>query len=132
MSSYLYTYSLSDEQLGQYISLDAWNVVGSAISIPIMAATFLAIGSYSSTVGPAIFVDDNVRNMVKLLPLDRILVETDGVEALEWLFKKKFDPRNLRNTLEAVIQELADIKQVSFDLMSDYLLANSERLLRKE
>ena len=70
--------------------------------------------------------------MVKLLPLDRILVETDGVEALEWLFKKKFDPRNLRNTLEAVIQEMADIKQVSFDLMSDYLLANSERLLRKE
>lgn len=92
---------------------------------------FIDLGCHF-TVGPAIFVDDNVRNMVKLLPLDRILVETDGVEALEWLFKKKFDPRNLRNTLEAVIQELADIKQVSFDLMSDYLLANSERLLRKE
>ena len=92
---------------------------------------FIDLGCHF-TVGPAIFVDDNVRNMVKLLPLDRILVETDGVEALEWLFKKKFDPRNLRNTLEAVIQELADIKQVSFDLMSDCLLANSERLLRKE
>ena len=92
---------------------------------------FIDLGCHF-TVGPAIFVDDNVRNMVKLLPLDRILVETDGVEALEWLFKKKFDPRNLRNTLEAVIQEMADIKQVSFDLMSDCLLANSERLLRKE
>ncbi|MGP1618209.1 TatD family hydrolase [Peptostreptococcus stomatis] len=84
------------------------------------------------TVGPAIFVDENVRNMVKLLPLDRILVETDGVEAIEWLFKKKFDPGNLRNILEAVINELADIKHVSFDVMSDYLLANSERLLRKD
>lgn len=92
---------------------------------------FIDLGSHF-TVGPAIFVDENVRNMVKLLPLDRILVETDGVEAIEWLFKKKFDPGNLRNILEAVINELADIKHVSFDVMSDYLLANSERLLRKD
>lgn len=92
---------------------------------------FIDLGCHF-TVGPAIFVDENVRNMVKLLPLDRILVETDGVEAIEWLFKKKFDPGNLRNILEAVINELADIKHVSFDVMSDYLLANSERLLRKD
>ncbi|WP_308565886.1 TatD family hydrolase [Peptostreptococcus stomatis] len=92
---------------------------------------FIDLGCHF-TVGPAIFVDENVRNMVKLLPLDRILVETDGVEAIEWLFKKKFDPSNLRNILEAVINELADIKHVSFDVMSDYLLANSERLLRKD
>lgn len=92
---------------------------------------FINLGCHF-TVGPAIFVDENVRNMVKLLPLDRILVETDGVEAIEWLFKKKFDPGNLRNILEAVINELADIKHVSFDVMSDYLLANSERLLRKD
>lgn len=92
---------------------------------------FIDLGCHF-TVGPAIFVDENVRNMVKLLPLDRILVETDGVEAIEWLFKKKFDPGNLRNILEAVINELADIKHVSFDVMSDYLLENSERLLRKD
>lgn len=92
---------------------------------------FIDLGCHF-TVGPAIFVDENVRNMVKLLPLDRILVETDGVEAIEWLFKKKFDPGNLRNILEAVINELVDIKHVSFDVMSDYLLANSERLLRKD
>lgn len=92
---------------------------------------FIDLGCHF-TVGPAIFVDENVRNMVKLLPLDRILVETDGVEAIEWLFKKKFDSGNLRNILEAVINELADIKHVSFDVMSDYLLANSERLLRKD
>lgn len=92
---------------------------------------FIDLGCHF-TVGPAIFVDENVRNMVKLLPLDRILVETDGVEAIEWLFKKKFDPGNLRNILEAVINELADIRHVSFDVMSDYLLANSERLLRKD
>lgn len=92
---------------------------------------FIDLGCHF-TVGPAIFVDENVRNMVKLLPLDRILVETDGVEAIEWLFKKKFDPGNLRNILEAVINELADIKHVSFDVMSDYLLANSKRLLRKD
>lgn len=92
---------------------------------------FIDLGCHF-TVGPAIFVDENVRNMVKLLPLDRILVETDGVEAIEWLFKKKFDPGNLRNILEAVINELADIKHVSFYVMSDYLLANSERLLRKD
>ncbi|MFR2518153.1 TatD family hydrolase, partial [Peptostreptococcus stomatis] len=61
---------------------------------------FIDLGCHF-TVGPAIFVDENVRNMVKLLPLDRILVETDGVEAIEWLFKKKFDPGNLRNILEA-------------------------------
>ena len=91
---------------------------------------FIDLGCHF-TVGPAIFVDENVRNMVKLLPLDRILVETDGVEAIEWLFKKKFDPGNLRNILEAVINELADIKHVSFDVMSDYLLANSDRLLIK-
>ena len=92
---------------------------------------FIDLGCYF-TVGPAIFLDENVRNMVKLLPMDRILLETDGVDALEWLFKKEFDINNLRNILEAVIGELADIKQVSFDIMSDSLTANSERLLGKD
>nr|WP_314278662.1 TatD family hydrolase [uncultured Peptostreptococcus sp.] len=92
---------------------------------------FIGLGSYF-TIGPAIFVDENVRNLVKLLPMDRILIETDGVEAIEWLFNKKFDHNNLRNLLESVISELSDIKQVSFDFMSETILENSERLLRKE
>ena len=44
------TYSLSLQQLGQYISLATSNVVGSQNSIPIRPASFLAAGSYSSAV----------------------------------------------------------------------------------
>ena len=45
-----YTYSPSQEQLGQYISRVFSNVVGSHSSIPIMAASFLATGSYLSLI----------------------------------------------------------------------------------
>ena len=52
LSSYVKMYSPSIQQLGQYISLSVWNVVGSnqCISGCIIWASFLAMGSYSSGV----------------------------------------------------------------------------------
>ena len=43
-------YSLSLQQLGQYISRVASNVVGSANSMPMQTAIYRASGSYSSAV----------------------------------------------------------------------------------
>src|SRR5574344_605376 len=50
LSAKVYTYVLSAEQLGQYISRDASNVVGSQHSIPICSASLRVSGSYSSAV----------------------------------------------------------------------------------
>ena len=48
ISANSHIYLLSDDALGQYISLDTSKVVGSAYCIPIRLAVILAIGSYSS------------------------------------------------------------------------------------
>ena len=48
LSAKMNTYSASEQTLGQYIRRDASNVVGSANSIPINAAIYRAVGSYSS------------------------------------------------------------------------------------
>ena len=50
LSPTIYTYSPSEQQLGQYIKRQASKVDGSANSIPIYSASFRAIGSYSSAV----------------------------------------------------------------------------------
>lgn len=90
---------------------------------------FIDKGCYF-TIGPAVLVDENVRLLVKKAPIDKLLLETDGLDALEWLFNKKYKADDLRDVLETVCEEISLLK--SMDLESTYraLQKNSEKLLK--
>ena len=89
---------------------------------------YIDLGCYF-TIGPAIMNDKNVVELVRNVPLDRLLIETDGIEALEWLFNKKIFPDNLRGILETVIREISEIKGISEEEVKRAIKENSERLL---
>lgn len=83
------------------------------------------------TIGPAILVDENVMYLAKHVPMDRLLLETDGLDAVEWLFKRTYASNRLRDILESVVEELAMIKGTNVDEMYEILEENSRRLLSK-
>lgn len=84
------------------------------------------------TIGPAVLIDENVRTLVKRAPIDKLLLETDGLDALEWLFKKKYKADDLRSILETVCAEISLLKNISLEDTYEILQKNSEKLLKIE
>lgn len=82
------------------------------------------------TIGPAVLIDENVRRLVKRAPIDKLLVETDGLDALEWIFKKKYRADDLRSILNTVCEEIALLKNLPIEDTYDALQKNSEKLLK--
>lgn len=61
------------------------------------------------TVGPNYKASAAVKKVIRLVPLDRLLVETDGISAVEWAIdrtiKVKDIPEVLRETIKAIAEE---------------------------
>ncbi|WP_180946863.1 TatD family hydrolase [Peptostreptococcus faecalis] len=81
------------------------------------------------TVGPAVLIDDNVRKLVDKVPLNRLLLETDGIDALEWLFKESFKPEKIRAMLEKTLSEISIIKNMKLEEIENVVSKNSKKLL---
>lgn len=97
-------------------------------SCPNYIQDYIKKGCYF-TIGPAVLVDGDVQKLVKSAPLDHLLIETDGIEAVEWIFKRRIDASRLRTILEVVIEEIALIKGISKELVEEQIIKNSERIL---
>lgn len=61
------------------------------------------------TVGPSIGKDMTVTDLVKKIPIEKLLLETDGIDAIEWATGK----RAYYETLQHTIHEIAKIKKLS-------------------
>ena len=70
---------------------------------------YLDMDSYF-TIGPGVFNDPAVREVARRAPKGRILVETDGLSAVSWAFEREAAVKELRPTLEAMLQEVAAIR----------------------
>lgn len=90
---------------------------------------FIDKGCYF-TIGPAVLVDENVRMLVKRAPIEKLLLETDGLDALEWLFQKKYKAGDLRGVLETVCEEISLLKNIDIAETYSALQKNSEKLLK--
>ena len=70
---------------------------------------YLDLDSYF-TVGPGVFNDPAVREVARRAPKGRVLVETDGLSAVSWAFEREVAAKELRPTLETMLQEVASIR----------------------
>ena len=70
---------------------------------------YLDLDSYF-TVGPGVFNDPAVREVARRAPKGRVLVETDGLSAVSWAFGREVAAKELRPTLETMLQEVASIR----------------------
>lgn len=81
------------------------------------------------TIGPAIYKEESVRSLVEKCPLDRLLIETDGIDALEWLNKEKVNVGQVRDILESVIEKIGQIKGIDSQVVYEQIKINSEKIL---
>ncbi|MBZ0277319.1 MAG: TatD family hydrolase [Anaerolineae bacterium] len=95
-----------------------------------IAERALAIGFYIGFTGPITFKKaDDLRHIAAQMPLDRILVETDGPFLTPVPYRGK---RNEPAYIPYMVERLATLKQISTEDMGRATTENAERLFRLE
>ncbi|WP_083662603.1 TatD family hydrolase [Merdibacter massiliensis] len=78
-------------------------------SCPDYIEEYRALNCYFS-IGPFPFIDENVKKVVELVPLNRLLIETDGIEAAEWAMHQSLNNDAYLSILKRTAKEIATIK----------------------
>lgn len=84
------------------------------------------------TVGPSIGKDPTVDAVAKNVSLDHLLIETDGLSAIDWAFDRHIEPNDYIKVLNRSIQEIAKIKGIDVNQVEDQLKDNFQRFIRSE
>lgn len=62
------------------------------------------------TIGPIVN-----ETLVKKVPLNRLLIETDGIEAIEWAYERTVLDTEYIDVLENIVKQVAELKKVSIE-----------------
>jgi len=93
-----------------------------------IAERALAIGFYLGFTGPITFKKaDDLRNVARSIPIERILVETDGPFLTPEPFRGK---RNKPEYIPHIVDRLAGLKNIATDEMARITTANAIRLFK--
>lgn len=78
------------------------------------------------TIGPAVLIDDTIKQILPYIPLNRVLVESDGLKALEWLFKKKLSKKCYYKLLSDTYEYLAMYYKCELEEFKEQVITNFE------
>ncbi|WP_205666584.1 TatD family hydrolase [Aminipila luticellarii] len=81
------------------------------------------------TVGPDHGFNPAVKKLIHAVPLNRLLVETDGISAVEWATGRKVNASEIPTILKETIQAIAAVKGVSPETAEIRLEENFYRYL---
>lgn len=90
---------------------------------------YLALDCYFS-VGPDVWWNLAVAQAAKQIPRDRVLVETDGLGAVQWAYengpeeRKRTAPGTVSEALENTVRTMAEIRAVSLEAMEGLVFDN--------
>lgn len=76
------------------------------------------------TIGPDVKTNKAVQQVVKEVPLDRLLVESDGISALEWVKGRKVKTSELPACIIDTMDYVAGEKNVSFTRVKKQMIKN--------
>ena len=74
------------------------------------------------TIGPDLLINKDRQELVKWLPLEKILVETDGLEAIRWVGQEVVDESSILKTLTANVELISRSKQVDVKVFKKQML----------
>lgn len=83
------------------------------------------------TIGPSIGIDEAVDEVCRCCPIDKLLIETDGIEAIAWAYKCDEKDVDYFMALKRSIEKIAEIKNVSVSQMEIQLDKNFNTLETK-
>ena len=78
------------------------------------------------TIGPSIGIDDTVSNVAKKVPLNKMLIESDGIDAIEWALGK----RDYLATLQRSLEQISLLKNVSLEKVKKQIEKNFNDFLQ--
>lgn len=85
---------------------------------------YIQLGCYF-TVGPSILNDDvKIINLVKKVELDKILIESDGRNAINWALSTNYSIEKIEDVLKKMIHKIAIIKNVSYECVEKSIEKN--------
>ncbi|MCQ2437961.1 MAG: TatD family hydrolase [Clostridia bacterium] len=83
------------------------------------------------TVGPDHAINPAVSQVIRMVPLDRLLTETDGLEAVEWALDRKIRPEEIPSILRSELRSIAAIKGITEETARAAVYENLMRFLRR-
>ena len=92
---------------------------------------YLDMGCYF-TIGPDIDTDPTVQEVAKKAPLDRILVETDGVEGIAWAKKTKVEPEDIPQALMDITKSVAKLRNIDPATLTRHINTNFARFCGRQ
>lgn len=81
------------------------------------------------TIGPDVQAHDDVRSLIALVPFSRLLVETDGLEAVSWALGKRVRAVELPDVLRASLNLIAAERRITPDEAEAMVDKNYDMLL---
>ncbi|MGX7058880.1 TatD family hydrolase [Vagococcus humatus] len=76
------------------------------------------------TIGPSLNVDPAVLQVAEQVPINRLLLESDGLAAMEWVLETKVDEQVYEHHQMSQMVTLAKIKKLSVNQLTEQLRGN--------
>ena len=120
---------MKKRKVKDFIALDAQKLVRDCEEY---LEEYLALDCYFS-VGPDVWWNPAVEQAARRVPRDRILVETDGLGAVQWAYEngpedgKRTAPGTVLEALENTVRRMAEIRAVSLEAMEELVFDNLVR-----
>lgn len=83
------------------------------------------------TIGPSLSLDSAVLQVAKQVPMNRLLLESDGLAAIEWVLETRVDEQVYEQHQMSQMKTLAKIKKVSLSQLTEQLRTNFLRFFPK-
>lgn len=91
---------------------------------------YLELGCYV-TIGPSVGVDEAVTQVAKLAPLDRIMLETDGIDAISWCDERTVEIPEYQSILMRSIHRIATIRNIAPEILLATMNQTFQEFVRK-
>lgn len=91
---------------------------------------YIACGCYF-TIGIDLTSNPAVQKLALQVPLDRLLIETDGIGAIEWVKGKRIATTEYPKILKEHVHQLAQLRNVSDGVLEEILYENLQNYLKK-
>lgn len=90
---------------------------------------YIDLGCYFS-IGLDLKKNPAVWQLAKAVPIDHLLIETDGLHAAEWALGDSFSEKDYVSLLEEQLKTIAEIKELSVEEVKKNTYQNLERFIR--
>lgn len=86
---------------------------------------------YYFSIGPDINKERAVQKVARTVPIDRILIETDGIEGIAWAIDKPATPKDIANSLKNTLESVAKLREIDPETLQKQVNENWQRLFKK-